>query len=262
MKRVGLVLGGGGARGLCFIEFCRVLDELGVKPVMISGTSIGAIIGAFYAAGISADQMEKELESITLLKIPKLVDPHLVIKTALFKGHRLEAYFRATLGCDQFEQLPIPLRVNAADYWSREEIVFDHGPLIPAIRASMSLPVIFEPVIYQNRVLIDGGAVNPLPVDLIRAHCDYLIAIDVSGSITPSKHRNFPRLFDSIMGTFQTMQCSIIGERLKHTHVECYVRPQLVNFGILDFFQERDIRASVAADVEWFRETLIKDLLV
>jgi NTE family protein len=258
MKRVGLALGGGGARGLCFIEFCKAMDELGIRPSIISGTSIGAVIGAFYAAGFSGKRMEEELESISLLKIPRLMDFRL--KSALLKGRRIEAFFRSVLGCDSFADLPIPLKITATDYWSREAVVFDSGALMPAIRASISLPAIFEPVRYQNRVLIDGGAANPLPHDLIRNECDYLIAIDVSGTIEPVHAKMMPGLFDSIMETFQAMQTTIITEKLKQSPVDYYASPRLTNLGILDFFKEKEIRASVAADVELFKAKLVHDL--
>jgi NTE family protein len=259
MKRVGLALGGGGARGLCIIEFCKAMDELGIRQSIISGTSIGAVIGAFYAAGFSGKRMEEELESISLLQIPRLMDFRL--KSALLKGRRIEAFFRTVLGCDCFEDLATPLKVTATDYWSREAVVFDSGALMPAIRASISLPAVFEPVRYQNRVLIDGGASNPLPHDLIRDECDYLIAIDVSGTIEPVHSKVMPGLVDSIIETFQAMQTTIIAEKLRQSPVDCYVCPRLTNFGILDFIEEKKIRASVAADVEAFKQKLKKDLL-
>jgi NTE family protein len=260
MKRVGLALGGGGARGLCMIEFCKALDELGVKPNIISGTSIGAIIGAFYAAGFSGREMEKRLSDLSLLKIPHLVDFKLFSATALIKGRRISAFFRSTLGCDSFADLSIPLIISATDYWNRSQVVFDQGPLIPAIRASMSLPVIFEPVEYKNTLLIDGGISNPLPHDLIRDKCDYLIAIDVCGKVRLHSRHN-PRIFDSIMNTFETMQCSIIAEKLIKSRVECYIQPMLENVGILDFYREKEIRKSVQQDVIAFEKKLQAELL-
>jgi NTE family protein len=259
MKRVGLALGGGGARGLCFIEFCKAMDALGIRPSVIAGTSIGAVVGAFYAAGFSGKKMEEELESISLLQIPRLMDFR--FKSALLKGRRIEAFFRTALGIDRFEDLATPLKVIATDYCSREEVVFDSGALMPAIRASISLPAIFEPVRYQNRVLIDGGSANPLPHDLIRDECDYLIAIDVSGTIEPVHSKVMPGLFDCIMETFQAMQTTIINEKLRQSPVDCYISPRLTNFGILDFFKEKEIRASVVNDVEAFKEKLARDLL-
>lgn len=259
MKRVGLALGGGGARGLCLIEFCKALDELGVRPSVISGTSIGAVIGALYAAGFSGADMERELKSITLLKIPRLMD--LRLGSALLKGRRIEAFLRSILGCDRFEDLKVPLKITAADYWRRELVVFERGPLIPAIRASISLPVIFEPVQNEGRLLIDGGVIDPLPHDLIRDHCDYLIAVDISGTIAPVNGKARPKLFETVMETFEALQTTLIAEKLRRLAVECYVRPPLLNYGILDFFKEKEIRASVAGDVRAFKQKLKRELL-
>lgn len=257
---IGLTLGGGGARGLCFIEFCKALDEFGIRPSIISGTSIGAIFGAFYAAGISGHNMEARLRDITLLKIPQLIDFRVFMKTSLLKGRRIEAFFRSVLGCDRFEDLQIPLKITATDFWNRELVVFDSGPLPRAIRASMSLPLIFEPVVLDNRVLVDGGASNPLPHDIIRDECDFLIAIDVSGHLRPTKPGYLPGMFDNIMGVFQTMQRQIITERLNRSFVDLLVRPRLLNFGILDFHKEKEILDSVKHDVEDFKRTLERKL--
>lgn len=259
--KLGLVLGGGGARGLCFIEFCKALDELGIKPSVIAGTSIGAIIGAFYAAGFPGYEMERFLRKLTLLKIPRLVDFHLFARSALLKGRRIEAFMRTLLRCDHFEELQIPLKVTATDYWRREQVVFDSGPLVPAIRASMSLPAIFEPVVFNDRVLIDGGATNPLPIDIIRSECDYLIAIDVAGSILKKNGEQIPGMFETIMSTYQAMQSTIIAEKMKCAKPDLYVRPRLLNFGILDFHREKEIRKSVRGDVYRFKRALKQELL-
>lgn len=257
-KRIGLALSGGGARGLAYIEFCKAMDDLGVRPSIVSGTSIGAIFGAFIAADFTGRRMEQELEILSPLKIPKLIDVNL--KKAVLKGQKVMEYLQKVIGVERFEDLSIPLKIVAADYWRREPVIFERGPLMPAVRASISLPAIFKPLQYQGRVLIDGGAVDPLPHEIIRDQCDYLIAIDVSGSIAPTKGSLMPGMFDSIMETFQTMQSAIIAEKLKRTPVDLYVKPRLLNYSILDFLKEKEIRASVALDVAAFRQKLKADL--
>ncbi len=253
MRRIGLALSGGGARGLCYIEFFKALDELGIRPSVISGTSIGAVIGALAAAGFSGRRMEELLQELKP-QIPRLID--LRLRKALIKGRRIEAFLNETLGLSRFEELSIPLIITATDYWNREQVVFDSGPLVPVIRASISLPAIFQPVLLNGRVLIDGGAVNPLPLDLIRDRCDFLIAIDISGTISPRGDELIPGIFDSVMETFQAMQSTIIAEKMRRTRPDLYVRPTLLNFGILDFFKEKEIRASVEEDVRDFKEKL------
>jgi NTE family protein len=261
MIKVGLAFGGGGARGLCFIEFCKALDDLNIKPSIISGTSIGAIMGAFYAAGYAGYEMERFLRNITLLKIPRLVDLKLFGRTSVLKGRRLEIFIKHLLDCDTFSDLDIPLKITATDYWKRKPVVFDEGPLIPAIRASMSLPAVFEPVYFDGRVLIDGGSTNPLPIDIIRDECDYLIAIDVSGELYSKDDQQIPGMYDSIMSAYQIMQNTIIAERLKFIKPDLYIKPRLANFGLLDFHREKEIRKSVRADVYRFKRILKNDLL-
>lgn len=261
MQKVGLALGGGGARGLCFIEFCKAMDDLNIKPSVISGTSIGAIMGAFYAAGFSGVEMERFLRNITLLKIPKLVDLKLFGRTSVLKGRRLEMFIKHLLDREEFAELDIPLKITATDYWKREPVVFEHGALIPAIRASMSLPAVFEPVYHDGHVLIDGGSTNPLPIDIIRDECDYLIAIDVSGEVFPKNGETLPGMYDNVMSAYQIMQNTIIAERLKSIQPDLYIKPRLANFGLLDFHREKEIRKSVRGDVYRFKRTLKNDLL-
>ena len=104
----------------------------------------------------------------------------------------------------KFSELEIPLKVVASNFWSRQQVVLDHGPLIPAIRASMSLPGLFEPVKIRNQVLIDGGAVNPVPFDLLPKDCDLTIAVDVIGDRTVSE--KIPSLSEAVFNTYQIMQ--------------------------------------------------------
>lgn len=261
-KRIGLALGGGGARGLCMIEFFKVLDELNLKPVVISGTSIGAIVGAFYAAGFSGRRMQSLMDEIGILELSKLIDISLFTRRAFLKGKAVREFFEEHISKTLFDQLNIPLYVVATDYWRQEQVVMDKGDLISAVRASMSIPGIFEPVERGTRILVDGGAVNPLPHDVIRDKCDYLIAIDVSGRIAPVKNKRIPTMFDSVMGTFQTLEHALIQHQLKESAVECYIAPNLTNIGILDFHKEKQIRTSVKSDIDLFRSRLKKDLNV
>lgn len=258
---IGLALGGGGARGLCMIEFFKVLDELNLKPKVISGTSIGAIMGSFYAAGFSGNRMQELLEEINIFDLSKLIDISLFTHRAFLKGKAVREFFQEHIGKEQFDQLNIPLYVVATDYWRQEQVIMNQGDLISAVRASMSIPGIFEPVERGTRVLVDGGAVNPLPHEVIRDQCDYLIAIDVSGKIAPTKQKRIPSMFDCVMGSFQTLEHALIQHQLEHSRVDCYVSPDLTNIGILDFHKEEHIRESVESDIQAFRERLEKDLL-
>lgn len=255
-KKVGLALGGGGAKGLCHIEFCKALDELGVKPVVISGTSIGAIVGGFYAAGVSGNEMKNLADGIGFIDLYKMIDLSLFAKSALLKGKGVEEFLSKHLPVQRFEDLQIPLKIVATDFWGRREVVFKSGKLMTAIRASISIPAIFEPVIIEDKLFIDGGAVNPLPFDIIRNDCDLLIAIDVSGKNKPPRNIKSVSMFESIMTTHQIMQNSILENKKHFAHIDIYVKPELRDIGILDFHKEKEILNSVKDDVEIFKKQL------
>lgn len=261
MKKIGLALGGGGARGLAHIKAVEILDELKIKPSIISGTSMGAIIGGFYASGTSAQQMLDLIDQISLRKMQKLIDFSLFASSSLLKGKGIEEFLKENIAAETFDDLEIPLKVVATDYWQMEQVVFSSGDLVHAIRASMSIPAIFEPVEDHNRILIDGGAVNPVPHDIIRQECDYLIAVDVMGEPKKGHPVKIPNIFDSIMTTFQIMQRSIIDLKKDDCQIDCLVSPDLNQIGILDFHKEEEVFNSIKDTMKAFKDQLEKDLL-
>ncbi|MBD3290399.1 patatin-like phospholipase family protein [candidate division KSB1 bacterium] len=256
MKRIGLTLGSGGAKGLSHIAFIQALDEMGIKPSIISGTSIGAIIGAFYAAGVTGKQMQKILSRVKFRDINKMMDFSIRKNSAMLKGDGIENFFYRHIPVCFFSDLEIPLKIVATDFWNRQEVVLDSGDLIFAMRASMSLPVIFKPVQTGSTVLMDGGMVNPLPYDIIRDQCDILIAIDVSGEKTPRQHANMPRMVESIMSSFQIMQASIVQNKMKTSSPDIYIKPMLRNIRVLNFDKYEEIISGVKDDVRRFQMEL------
>ncbi len=258
MKKIGLALGGGGARGLCHIEFCRALDEMKIKPSIISGTSIGSIIGSFYAAGMSGAEMKELAETIDLFEYGKMIDISILRPKGLLKGKRVEEFLQKHLPVKTFEELKIPLKIVAADFWNRKQIIFQSGSLIPAIRASISIPAIFEPVRIDGIIMVDGGTVNPLPMNIIRNSCDILIAIDVSGKNVPSRKDQMPSIFDSIMMSYQIMETVFVKNQLEIVKPEVYIKPDLINIQILDFHKSREIMESVKNDVRKLKSDLKK----
>jgi NTE family protein len=176
-SRIGLVLGGGGARGVVHILVCEVFDELGVKPAQIVGTSIGSIVGAAYAAGIDGAEMRERACLFFARRrevLARLWRVRPVAFTDLLRGRSLSAQFDARLILDTFvpgfedlpetiEDLNIPLKIVATDFYSWHDHVVSQGPLKQAIAASIAIPAVFRPVRVDGRTLIDGGASNPLP---------------------------------------------------------------------------------------------------
>ena len=256
MKRIGLALGGGGARGLCHIEFCKALDELGLKPSIISGTSMGAIVGGFYAAGVSGQEMTALVDNLGFVEYTKMLDFSILSRAGLVKGKAVIDFFEKHLPVKTFENLEIPMKIVATDFWNRKEVVFQSGDLLQAIRASISVPGIFEPVKIDGVMMIDGDAVNPLPMNIIRNACDILIAIDVTGTNRPPKKRPVPTIFESVMTTFHIMESAVIRNQLSIFKPEIYIKPVLENVQLLEFHRDREIMGSVQGDVESFKREL------
>ena len=247
-KTVGIALGGGGAKGLAHIEVLKVLDELGVDVAAISGTSIGAIIGSLYAAGKSGAEVEEIIGEI--IATPRSIDEALkserlfgwieLLGFDLGRSHILEADgFLAELdeylSKSTFEELSIPMKIVAADFWKRNEVVFESGPLMPAIAASFSMPGIFKPVIIEDRALVDGGCVNPIPFDLIRDQCDILIAVDVLGKRTPADANLIPGMTEALFNTFQIAEKTIANQKMKLSTPDIYIEPDIEGVKVLEF---------------------------
>jgi NTE family protein len=257
MKRIGVALGAGGAKGLSHIAFLQALDELGVRPAVIAGSSIGAVIGGFYAAGVSGARLEQLVKEIGFRDLYKIVlDFSILSNSAIFTGKGVEDFLSREIPARTFEEVEIPLKVVATNFWDRRPVVFERGNLITAIRASMALPAVFEPVLLNDMVLVDGGAVNPLPYDLIRGECDLTIAIDVSGEKTYAPANPVPNMVESILSTFQIMQASIVEAKKQLSPPDIYVKPALTNIRVLDFYRYKEILAGVQDEAQEFQETL------
>jgi len=191
MKKLGIALGGGGAKGVAHVLMLEALDELGWQPYCIAGTSIGAIVGALYASGNSAKQLRDDLTTASFSEEGSFIDDIFTkdlsrwwdILDLNFSGKGLLdvkdflARLQSKLKVSTFEELAVPLRIVAADFWKREPIVFESGPLLPAVHASMALPGVFQPVQIDGRVLIDGGVVNPVPFDVLPADCEVVVPL-------------------------------------------------------------------------------------
>jgi NTE family protein len=275
MKKIGLALGGGGAKGFAHIPMLEVFDELGVKPSVITGTSIGAILGALYASGHTAKDIAEMFHKLIVppnaslkdlirkkdvLKIFELLDPHISLKPqGLLKGEKLLEFLYSQMKVSTFEELEIPLKVVATDFWRREQVVFSSGELMPALRASMALPYIFTPVEQDGRILVDGGLVNNVPHDLLSRECDVRIAVDIMGTDTtpPTK---IPSFRDAVFHTYQVMMNAMAEEKLANHPVDIYVRPPLVDVEILDFHKPWEIYEQGLAAKDEFKYRLERAL--
>jgi NTE family protein len=270
MKSVALALGGGGARGLAHIVVAEALDEMGVKPVAIAGTSIGAIIGAGYAAGMSGREMRRYAIHVAHNRtdvMRRMMRARAGKLRSIFGGGLGDATrLDAELLCEQFlpESLPedfsglsIPLMVIASDLYRRREVMFSHGPLRRALAASIALPTIMRPVEVDDQVLVDGGATNPLPFEHLRGRADVVVAVDISGPISADR-REVPNALECLYATVLVMTNSIINEKLRHGAPDLLVQPKVGSFRALGFLQASAIlRAADPVKAE-FKEKLAK----
>jgi NTE family protein len=176
--RVGYALGGGGARGLSHIGVMKVLEEHGIYPDVIAGTSMGALVGALYASGLRAGDIERALR-LDLRRLAMLADVRLSL-SGLVQGKRVTSALKSFLGDLDFADLKIPFACVATDIVSGQQIVMNTGPVITAVRASISVPGLFTPVKVRGRYLVDGGLVNMVPVSTCRdLGAEYVVGVNV-----------------------------------------------------------------------------------
>lgn len=176
-RRIGLALGGGAVRGAAHVGVLQVLEGAGIRPDVIAGTSIGAIVGAGYAAGLSTDAL---VELFGTLNWNRLVRPMMRVSLNLLSSGRLRRFLAEALPVTTFEELAIPFRAVACDINRGEPVVLGTGDVVEAICASSALPGLFTPIQHGDRLLVDGGVVNNLPLDVVRdMGADYVIGVDV-----------------------------------------------------------------------------------
>ncbi|MBF8789705.1 alpha/beta hydrolase [Pseudomonas plecoglossicida] len=179
-KRVALVLGSGGARGYAHIGVIEEIERRGYDIACIAGCSMGAVIGGIYAAG-KLEDYRKWIESLDYLDVLRLVD--VSFRLGAIRGDKVFGQIRKIVGEINIEQLRIPYTAVAADLTNQQEIWFQEGCLHQAMRASAAIPSLFTPVMQGNRMLVDGGILNPLPiVPVVSSHCDLIIAVNLNAT--------------------------------------------------------------------------------
>ncbi len=270
---IALALGGGGARGLAHIQILEAFDELGVRPKIIAGTSIGAVFAAAYASGLSGRQirahayevLRKRLDLVRDLfaaraRAPRGIWSALAPRPAFLAPARLLDIILPPRVPRDFDHLVIPLRVVASDFYAQEQVIFSSGPLREAIAASMALPLIFEPVQFDGRVLIDGGLVNPLPFDILNGEADLTVAVDVSGAPVRRPGQEMPKAWESLFASNFIFERTIIREKLKSRHPDVYIDAGTSHFQILDFLKVEEILAAAAPAKERLKAELARVL--
>jgi NTE family protein len=244
-----LVLGSGGARGLSHIPVLEALDELGLKPALIAGSSMGAIVGAAYAAGLSGRDLRAHVEAsfrdrarviarLLEARVGKIADLWRggLGNPVLIDGERLLDLFWPQTVPDRFEELGIPFLCVATDYHLHDEVVIGSGPLTPAVAASLAIPGLVRPVTIGGRVLIDGGAINPLPYDRLLGPGRLVLAVDTSAPATVSDSR-VPEPLEAMVGVSQILTRALVQRMIERRPPDILIRAGGEGFGGLDFFR-------------------------
>ncbi len=252
--RIGLALGGGGARGLAHIAMLEAFDELGIVPVRIAGTSIGAIVGVAYCAGLRGHDLREYALSLfrrrsevlarlwrlrsttrfTDILAPTIANP------AQLNAERFLSIFLPEGVPDDFAELRIPFTAVASDFYGWRAVGLEHGDLRHAVAASMAIPMMFRPVIVDERVMVDGGITDPLPFGLLREEADIVVAVDVVTGPRARK-RHVPAPYDAVFGSMQLLMQAVVAAKIAQHPPDILVRPDLGTFRVLDFLQARTI---------------------
>ena len=265
--KIGFVLGAGSARGWAHIGVLRALTEAGIKPDLIAGCSVGALVGAAFAAG-RLDQLEAWALSLDWKRMLRLMD--FGLRGGLIKGKRVREVFREQFVERDFSELEVPFAAVATDLHSGQEVWLREGRVSAAISASIAVPGLFQPVPYEGRYLVDGSVVNPIPVSLCRAMgADIVLAVDLGSDLvgrytrdddrapTQTAARGFisrllprnnraserqaepesvpPSLLETLMGSINIMQLRIARSRLAGEPPDALLTPRLGHLGLLDY---------------------------
>lgn len=271
--KFGLVLSGGGARGISHVAILKELDRRGIVPDMIVGTSMGALVGAFYASGWSGKDIERLLEDTDLMSIiirldneaeniyvegePNAVNTNLIVtgfgkkglgtSNGILNDQALSGFIRKNLAkvldVDDFDKLSIPFRAIGTDVVNAKEIVFSSGSLYKAMRSSMSLPLIFSPVkLSDNVYVMDGGMVNNLPVNIAKEMgADIVLAVDVNDAKNKNGHENED--YDTLSGAFSAFSSviTLVNSIPNYELADCVIVPNVNEFSTIAFDRSAEI---------------------
>jgi len=255
--RIGIALGAGSARGWAHIGVLKALLEAGIEPESVAGTSIGALVGAVYADDELA-ALEDWVRGLTWRKLVGYFD--VSFRGGLVKGDRLFDFLRGDLLEKRIEGLRRPFAAVATDLVNGREVWLREGPVADAVRASIAIPGLFTPWLEDDRQLVDGALVNPVPVSLVRAmEADFVIAVDL-GSNTVGRHmrkpaagKRHPRrpsMVDVVTGSLDIMSVRIARSRLAGEPAEVVIQPRLGGLGLLDYHRGAEAIAEGRAAAE------------
>jgi NTE family protein len=237
-RRIGLALGSGAARGWSHIGVIRVLEQAGISPSIVCGTSIGALVGAAYAAG-ELGRLEAWVRTLTWQNVLGFLD--LRLGGGLITGTRLFDFIRARFTDSGITALQKTYGAVATELATGREVWLREGPVLDAVRASIAMPGLFTPFEHDGRLLVDGGLVDPIPVALCRAlGADLVIAVDLNWDLLSRRRRldapaRETSMLDVVTASLNIMQVRITCSRLAGEPADAVIRPKLADLAMLDF---------------------------
>ncbi len=232
--KIGIALGSGGARGMSHIGVLKVLEENNIPIDCIVGCSMGAIIGASYALNPDIKEGEEKLLSLTKRDLFGLIDLASPGK-ALISGKKIKNFIRKFVNDKSFSDTKIPLKVVATDLESGKEVIISKGKLADAVRASIGTPGIFLPVRFGKRLLIDGGVVNPTPIDVVKKMgADIIIGVDLTTQ-TNSKFKN-PSIIKTLVQSFRALRAQTVKSNFYNIKNTIIIKPQLSSIDSYKFY--------------------------
>ena len=227
--RIGIALGGGAAKGFAHIGVIKMLEANGFKPEVVSGTSAGSVVGAFYASGMDAFQMQEHAVALDEARIRDVT----LFNGGLVRGQKLQDYVNEMVGNRAFDKMKKPFAVVSTQLETGQRTIFVRGNVGQAVRASCSIPGVFEPVKIDKFHYVDGGVVSPVPVDAARQlGADFVIAVDISTRITGKTPEN-------LLGVVN-QSITIMGQKLGEqelSRADVIIRPKVNDIGPVDFEQ-------------------------
>jgi len=231
--KIGLALGGGAARGFAHVGVIQVLEEAGLRPDLVVGTSAGSLVAALYASGRTGAQLQKVAQDMEEAAFTDWTLP--IFSRGMLRGEALARYVNAHVGGKLMEQMPLPLGIVATDLNSGHGVLFQRGDTGTAVRASSAVPAVFLPVKIGSHEYVDGGLVSPVPVRYARQMgADLVVAVDISSSPEGNPAGDTLQI---LLQTFAIMGKSINGYELREADV--VVRPALSGVGGADFTARR-----------------------
>jgi NTE family protein len=266
--RIGLALGGGAARGLAHIPMLEVFDEIGVKPSVIAGCSIGALMAAAYASGIPAKDMRAHAEQLLANRLEAARYVFGAKKARLrdllalrsfgsmqIKGEKLAALAFPEGVARRVEDTRIPLKIVTTDFELREERVITEGLMVTAVAASIAIPGLILGPHLDGRIHVDGGVTNPVPFDHVRSESDIVVAIDVTGKPRPSGRAHATNM-ELAVGSMLIMFHQIAELRRAVSPPDIYIEPPVHHFAGADFFRATEMFEAAAKAKDQLKRAL------